>query len=110
MKVWSVLTNNNMKKLEFRIRVNQVGKPESNAWNEDYQKVVDTTITAESLAEEMITNFNATLRRGELERILLATHVIKSTFQCPECGGYYEQQELDVFGGICEACNFETFD
>lgn len=30
MKVWSVLTNNNMEKIEVRIQINQVGKIEAN--------------------------------------------------------------------------------
>lgn len=93
-----------MKKIEFRIRVNQEGNPESDAWNEEYQKVVEIVVTAQSLAEEIIKNFNSTLKQGESERTLLSTQVIRTKFQCPECFGFYDQEELNVFGGICEDC------
>ncbi len=98
-----------MKHIEFRIRVNEIGKPESNAWEENYKEFVDDWVTAESRAEEMIGAFNETLKPYESGRVLLSTQLLKSKYQCPECSGFYEQEQLDEFGGICGPCNFEQW-
>jgi hypothetical protein len=91
----------------FTLWCKDVGQPDSTAWSEDYNEDVDDP---QAWAEETLSRFNATLRKGERPRVLLRVEVkpnnkllrhewhktnlvtiikgrdVYDTYQCERCG------------------------
>lgn len=51
--------------------------------------------------------YNDEMYQEALSKALSLSSVSISVVKCPECLGVKDQEELDMFGGLCENCTTE---